>query len=249
MLLRFIALALLLLAAGPAAAQPAIVEAAPDSDEQNFNESYDASAPVSGSPLVGLRVGDLPAVASNNVLVVGPPDQGGGVCLRVTTRDGRFSAANFYDVPVDATGKLVRVSPLTRQYVSELGRYPADEVAFRAFASATRDCSPGGAVNLPLYDGAPASNPQLVVFANGKSQPATAALYNTDKSEPPDGLAPIAIVDCAPAGGSMIAYDLVCAVPLPAGFSGHALLTVEFSDGFTTDRYDYRTFVPRLAAP
>lgn len=152
-------------------------------------------------------------------------------------------------MPVDANGKLVRVSPLTRQYVSPLGRYPADEVAFRAFASATADCSPGGAVNLPLYDGAPASNPQLVVFANGKSQPATASLYDTAEARAPAGLAPLASVDCPPAGGSLIACDLVCAVPLPAGFSGHALLAVEFSDGFTTDRYDYRTFVPMLAAP
>jgi hypothetical protein len=47
----------------------------------------------------------------------------------------------------------------------------------------------------------------------------------------------------------MIAFDLVCALPLPPGFSGHALLAVEFSDGFSTDRYDYRTLVPRLAAP
>ena len=67
--------------------------------------------------------------------------------------------------------------------------------------------------------------------------------------EAPAGLGPFATVDCTPAGGTMIANDLICAVPLPAGFSGHALLAVEFSDGFTTDRYAYRTFVPRLAAP
>jgi hypothetical protein len=246
MVLRFVALALLLLATGQASAQPAIIEATPPGE---FNESYDDSAPVSGSPLVGLRLGGEPALSGNNVVVAGPPAIGDGVCLRVTTRDGRFSAANFYELPKGSGGVLVRVTPLSKDHTRELGSYPADEVAFRAFASATPECSPGGAVNLPLYDGAPAANPQLVVFANGKSQPATASLYDTDEFEAPAGLGPFATVDCTPAGGTMIAYDLICAVPLPAGFSGHALLAVEFSDGFTTDRYAYRTFVPRLAAP
>jgi len=245
MLLRLLLLAVVLLAAGPAAAQADIVDA---SLAGKINESYDNSVAVSGSPLVGLRLGGVQAASGNSVIVAGPPAADNGVCLRVTTRDGRFSAANFYAPAAGVSGELIRVAPLAQEYEPQLSRYPADEVAFRAFASASGNCSPGGAVNLPIFDGDPAEPRQLVVFANGKSQAATASLYETEASEAPAGLAPVATAGCTPAGGSMIAFDLVCKLQLPPGFNGRALLSVEFSDGFSTDRYDYRTLVPHLAA-
>jgi hypothetical protein len=245
MVFRFVALALIWLTALPALAQSDIVEA---SLVDSINESYDESAPVAGSPLVGLRLGEVSQRDGNNVLIAGPPVVGGGVCLRVTTRDGRFSASNFYQTPVDASALLVRVAPLAERYRNELDRYPADEVAFRAFASSSGTCSPGGAINLPIVDRHPVRAWQLVVFANGKSQSARALLYAGEVAAVEPSLPLIASADCTAAPGATIAYDLICTLPLPSGFAGRALLSVEFSDGFTTEHYDYQTLVPQLAS-
>lgn len=247
MLLKWFARIFAVLAVAPALAQaPAIVDAEPA--RPPLNEAYDDSAPVSGSPLVGMRLGALSAVAdSNSVVVVAPPEAGSQVCLRVTTRDGRFSASNLYD-PGGGLPQFVRLRPLADRYRAQLSNYPADEIGFRAFASTSSDCIPARAVNLPVYDAASGPATPLVLFANGKSQPATAALYRTDAAEPPDGLDPVVSAACTPpVAGSMIAYDLVCRLDLPAGFSGRALVALEFSDGFSTDRYYYATAIPGAA--
>jgi len=248
MSLRLFTLALAALAAGPSLAQaPQVLDATPP---DRFNESYDVSAPVAGSPLVGLRLGDLEA-APNSITVIGPPSGDLGVCLRVTTKDGRFSSANNFGVSGDASGRLVRISPLTLQYQSQLRQYPAGEIAFRAFGTGSaEECVPAHAVNLPVLGSDAATAGRLVLFANGKSQPASAALYATDAVQPPADLQPLTKADCDPAtGGTTVAYDLICRLDLPAGFSGRALLALEFSDGFSTDSYYYATLVPQLAKP
>ncbi len=248
MLARFCTLAWALLAAVPALGQaPQVIEA---NAPENFNESYDLSAPVAGSPLVGLRLGDLEAAGDNAITVIGPPAGDSGVCLRVTTKDGRFSSANNFGVTGNASGQLVRISPLTQEYRSQLSQYPAGEIAFRAFGTSSSECVPARALNLPVLGSDAATSSRLVLFANGKSQPATVALYPTDATEPPPGLRPVAETGCTPAtGGTTVAYDLVCRLDLPSGYSGRALLALEFSDGFSTDSYYYATLVPQLAAP
>lgn len=236
-------LAALVWTASGAMAQPVIVDAEAPAPEA-FNESYDESSPVSGSPLVGLRLG-TPDVASGNVaLIAGLAAFDGSLCLRVTSKDGRFHAANAYSLAPAPADALVRVTPLARKFAEALEGYGPTQVAIRAFASETAACMPAKAVNLPVLDGPRSPGSDLVVFANGKSQPAELALLTAAPE-------PVVEAPCDPAGdGANIAYDLVCRVSLPDDLAGRATLRLRFSDGFgTPDDYTFDLNLPAVAAP
>lgn len=246
-----IALLVLALSAPPILAAGAlpIVDAAPLADKV-FVESYDRSSPVAGSPLVGLVLGGTAAVAANSVTVIGPPLSNRNVCLRVTTKDGRFSAANIYQFTADAAPALLRMAPLTVQFVEQLRGYPADQVAVRAFVARNADCLPAGALNLPASTPGGAGSNDLFVLANGKSQPAQVALFSGDAKANPD-LQPETFAVCQTAEkGANIAYDLICRLPLSASLTGSVQLRLRYSDGFgATDDYFYLVLLPAPAQP
>jgi hypothetical protein len=224
-------------AGATAAAEPVIVDATPPA---TFIESFDQSAKVSGAPLVGLRLGSATLLRDNTALL-GPPDATGKLCVRVTTKDGRYYADNTYVVEAAPLESLIRLRPLSVKYPDILRGYASDQVAIRAFVSAAEGCLPAQAVNLPVLDGPRTAAADLLVYANGKSQPARVALLDGDRS--------LADAACTTApDGANIAYDLVCALPTAGIPAGTLTLQLQFLDGFgTADTYLYPIHLPSVA--
>lgn len=207
-------------------------------------ESYDPTAQVSGPPLVGLRLGPVEGHLDPQGLVVVRPDaQGLTICVRTTSQDGRLSASGKYRIEADRpNAAYVRLRPVAQKHEAEFSRYPGAEVGIRVYATRSAECLPEKPVHLPFFadEGlVGAERLALVVFANGRSQVGSAALYE------PDGGGPLARADCERAGAaSLIAYDLRCPLELPVGAGGRLVLQLSFNDGFATTDYRFDVRLP-----
>jgi hypothetical protein len=221
---------------GVAAAQEAgVVDIAPAQDGQ-FRESYDDSRPVSGSALVGLRLGDAKGRVSPDDIVLLRPLHGQRFCVHSITQDGRFSASNLYLLPSDAPpSSYVRLKPMTRAYGDKLVAYPMNQLAVRAFVPKGDNCSPAEALHIPeVADGG--NLDVLYVFVSSRTQTVSAALSGQDGG---------AQVACEQAGDSaFIAYDQMCRIPLTLNKPGVAQLDLELNDGFSSRHYDYAVMLP-----
>jgi hypothetical protein len=225
-----------------------------DADLTNeLHESYDP-AEVSGSPLVGLRIGSVGGkLRPESLIVVRPNSPGGTICVRATTQDGRYSASNAYRIKEDnPKAVFARLSPITMEYGDILADYENDEFAVRAYATRAENCSPTKPMHLPLLAdeslAAPtASRSELVVFANGRSQIGRATLHA--RGEAGKGMASEVLdsADCVRAGASsLIAYDLTCRLDLSGDAVGPVVLVLEFNDGFGITEYHFDVYLPEL---
>lgn len=225
------------LSCGVAVAQEEPVDITPLGGENNLMESFDESRPVSGSALVGLRLGDAQGhVDPQNVVLLRPP-AGATICVHSMTQDGRFSASNPYILPEGADpGAHLRLTPITKLYSNELASYSANQLAVRAFVPEGEGCSPADAKHVPAIAIGSELN-VLYVFVSSRTQSARASL---GKDAP---------VDCVQAGTSaFIAYDQMCEIPFEAeeivGAEGIAVLDLELDDGFSSEHYKYFVILP-----
>ncbi|GLQ53808.1 hypothetical protein [Devosia nitrariae] len=202
-----------------------------DPEPENFKESFDESRAVSGSALVGLRLGDAQGQVVPDDIVLLRPSGGGTICVHAMTQDGRFSASNPYVVPEDASpGRYLQLEPITREHRVRLASYPADQFAVRAFVPVGEGCSPAGATHVPAV-ATGGDLKVLYVFVNSKTQSVRASLGQE------------APVDCEPAGTSaFIAYDQKCRITFEA--KGTAVLDLELDDGFGSEHYQYSVVLP-----
>jgi hypothetical protein len=208
-------------------------------------ETYDSAAKVAaGSPLVGLRIGNVEGrVDLRNVRILAPPALYAEICVRSTTQDGRFSAFNAYGIPSNAGAAVLRLEPLTRSYKQELSRYAAGQLAVGAFAAELAGCPAAGALYLPLMRPGAV---ELVVIANSRSRSASVEVYPVPVDVATPELEPLQQNECRPVGESgRIAFDLECRVQLaeqraPAEY----YLRLVFDDGFAADPYLYRVYLP-----
>lgn len=228
------ALMALLAASAPASSTDLAV---PPPGEQ-FHEVYDDEAPVSGSPLVGLALGVVEAPLDLAAITLVAPPPGWPICVRATTRDGRYMASNPYTIEGPPQGGPVRLERLTRAFATQLAGYSLSGFALRAYVEGAPDCSPTGALHLPQIRAADADAP-LVVMANGQSRMATARLLDEAGTR-------IAEAACVtPGGAALIAFDLVCTLSraaLPGG--GRAEVELVFNDGFSDDLMRFRVLLP-----
>lgn len=216
---------------GISVAQEALVVDIFPPDVENFLESFDESRPVSGSALVGLRLGDAEGYVVPDEIVLLRPPTGATICVHAMTQDGRFSASNPYVLPQGPDSRVyLRLKPVTKDHRDELALYPADQLAVRAFVPNGDNCSPSGATHVPAVARGSELD-VLYVFVNSKTQSVRASLGQE------------ILVDCEPAGTSaFIAFDQMCRVPIKAG--GLALLDLEFDDGFGSEHYQYPVILP-----
>lgn len=214
-----------------------IVEAEPP---EPFHESYDPNANVSGGQLVGLRIGPSQQDPTGP-LFVSLATPATKLCVSAISQDGRYLATNPFGVPTGGATPTVRISSISRQYVTELARYASDDIAIRMFVESGASCDPGEALNTP-YASSPAGGNVLQVLANARAFGARAKLEA-------DGVL-IADVRCERLGDdARIAYDTICRLPLPVADARTGQLTLLFNDGFSDTPYSYRVLIPRVVAP
>ncbi|MCF3936399.1 hypothetical protein L1787_23685 [Acuticoccus sp. M5D2P5] len=243
--MRWVILFLGLLSASPLAAQTVVIAEA--TRVGNLVESYDPAADVAaGSPLVGLRLGGAAGTLQlDHVLLIRPPSFDEWICLETTTQDGRYNGHARYEVTgSNPDAALVQVRPITELQGTmrqQLEQYDPATYAVRAFATRDETCSPSGAVHLPSVAEPGAVGGNLVVTVNGRAMSGSAELRGIAGGEP------IASAECDRAGGgSLIAFDLTCELPLdgaPDGL-GAADLALIFDDGFGETTYTYKVFLP-----
>ena len=218
------------LCCGVAVAQEEPIEISPPT-RADLTESFDDSRPVSGSALVGLRLGDAQGQVDPGNIVLLRPSGGGKICVHSMTQDGRFSASTPYVLPADARpGAYLLLQPITNDYFNELASYSANQLAVRAFVPDGEGCSPARATHVPAVATGSELN-VLYVFVSSRTQSVRARLGQHDQ------------VVCEQAGTSaFIAYDQMCRIPVPE--EGMAILDLELDDGFSSEHYSYSVILP-----
>ncbi|MCQ1571250.1 hypothetical protein NFO65_10895 [Neorhizobium galegae] len=208
------------IASVPAFAQEVAV-ATPGED---FRESYDESAPVSGGVVVGLRLGDTPGkLDPDNVRFA--MTQKTLVCVRALTRDGRYSANNEYTITSTQTAKSVRIFPVTKIHAAALAGYDGRDYALKVFEAKGKDCIPENAVHFPQL-GPRGNSDVLTIMINASSRRVSL--------EAPAGATDI--VCGAPAGGARIAFDQECRVNIHGIQDEVARFVIAMDDGFDTEK-------------
>lgn len=222
---------------GTVATADDIVEAEPP---EPFRESFDANANVSGSKLVGLRIGPSP-IAATGPFFVSLPRPAPELCVQAITQDGRYLATNPFRVPDGAEAPTLRIASLSRQYQAELSAYAPEDIAVRTFVDGGAACNPGEALNIP-YAASPVGGDALEVLVNTRS-------FGTRARLEAEG-ALIAETKCETVSqGTRIAYDKICRLTLPAGETRTGELTLLINDGFSDQAYRYNVLIPRVGAP
>lgn len=200
-----------------------VATAEPETAE-DFKETFDQSAPVSGGIVVGLRLGDaVGKLDPGDVRFVST--QQTLVCVRALTRDGRFFSNNKYAVTNQQTAASVRLQPVTREHKSELAGYNGSDYALKVFEARGVDCLPTDALHLPQMTSGPNLD-TLTIMINASSRKVSL--------EAPVGARDIR---CGyPPGGARIAFDQECSVNIAGIREGDARFTIAMDDGFATEK-------------
>ena len=218
------------------------VVAATPADGQVFNESYDPLAAVSGSPLVGLKVGALSgSIDVENIVVSISALDGEYLCVRSTTQDGRYFADNAYVVRTPTSRPArVKLTPFTKSLHDNLSRYSSEQLAVRTYRSASSECRPFQALNFPQISSSVSALPQLHTFANSRGRSLTAQLsYSLDNK------LIRRMGRCRPsAAGARISFDKICSFELPENGGLEVSLLFSLDDGFETESRDFRIWLP-----
>lgn len=221
-----------LLAAAPVAhgaEEPPVISA----DSASFREVYDPAVPVSGSAIVGIRLGD-----PNGNIRVGdirlPILPGEAVCVRAVTQDGRFSSNNLYKAAAPLPpGSAARLSPVTLRYSHILSGYKMDAFALKAFASTDGSCTPNGAVHLPQLLPQEGPTRKLAVLVNSGGRYTAMQIAGTPKSP------------CSnTSGGARIAFDKQCIADISAMPAGTTDIRIIMDDGFGEETTVVSVMIP-----
>lgn len=210
-----------------------------EADAASFKESFDHVVPVSGNIIAGLRFGGGAKKISANGTFLAPP-QGRDVCVRVVTRDGRFSASNIYRFVNDeqlsqanAAGR-VHLSPITRNYAEKLANYIVDDLAVSAFMASEGGCAAGKTPYVPQIVSQGKENNVFTVLVNSGGRSCRLTLQSNSKS-----------VQCARfSNGARIAYDQECVMDVTYLTPGINNFVLVLDDGFNEERSSFQVIVP-----
>ncbi len=203
-------------------------------DPGSFMESYDSAVPVSGSTVVGVRLGEADGTVAvrDTQLALLPTDE---ICVRSVTRDGRFSANNIYKLSSPASNRdRARLSPVTLSYAHELSAYKKDDFAVAAFTAQGGSCQPSEAIYLPEL-----ANPQrpwqhLTILINSGAR---YSVLIVDKSQQK-------VLCQRIAQGPLIVYDQKCQVVADLLSEGINDFTLVMDDGFGDESVPFQVMLP-----
>lgn len=200
----------------------------------DFNERYAGNTQVNGQFLSGLSYA---ATATKGALgdlklglVRGGDQPSATVCIRVTTDDGRYWAANMYRAknPSSAPPKI----PVPTRYAEQLGVYGADSLLL--LATLAEDCNEAASkVYVPAIIGSRQEKTSLLAYVNVSQSRVVAGLEDEGKKVLAEG-------KCRkPAGGPRVTYSHVCEIPVPDTMKGATLdlvIGVKGMTGSTTNQ-------------
>lgn len=173
----------------------------------DFTERFSGNTQVNGQFLTGLAFDsaanelDLSAVR-----LIYPAETSGMVCVRLTTDDGRYWAANLYTA-VDGY-KSPPVIPLPTSYDAQLRAYGADGLLL--LASQSDDCAEtSGKLLMPAVFGTRDPEAPLMAFVN-VSQGRPSAWLELAGNRLGDGICE------RPEGGAKVTYSHFCRLDIPA---------------------------------
>ncbi len=176
-------------------------------DPSGFNERFAGNTKVSGQFLTGLALdGGEQTLNLSQVRLIYPADDTGMVCVRLTTEDGRYWAANLYN----AAGAFSAppVIPLPTSYDEQLADYGVDGLLL--LAAQSDDCAEtSGKLLMPALFGERQPGAPLVAFINVSQGRPSAWLENDGGPVGENGICE------KPEGGSKVTYSHICKLALP----------------------------------
>lgn len=190
----------------PVNAQSSLELVAPE----GFVERFSGNAQVSGQFLTGLAfINPEDDFDLSRIRVVYPDAEADGrLCVRLTSDDGRYWAANLYRSAEDTQG--YPSVPLPTAYSDHLVQYGLQGLLFMVSKSA--DCqSTSGQTLLPAVLGAPDSDAELTAFVNVSQGRVASWLVDAQ------GTASERVMCEQPAQGAKVTYSHQCTLPVALG--------------------------------
>ncbi|MFG1319227.1 hypothetical protein [Xanthobacter autotrophicus] len=160
----------------PAMAEEAVADALAVAVQPSV-ETYDPSAPVSGSPIAGIAIGRASGTLPLDGLQLVAPRSDATFCVHAITQDGRYTLRGTYKAPASGPADVLAIRPLTHRYAKELGEVKAEQFAVKAFLATNGNCHPSTAIHLPQVAGRGAV---LVVAVNGGSRSGCVSAWKID---------------------------------------------------------------------
>lgn len=177
---------------------------------EGFTERFSGNTKVSGQFLTGLAFDSGQAALDlSAVRLIYPADAAGMVCVRLTTDDGRYWAANLYTAAENY--EAPPVIPLPTSYDAQLSEYGPDGLLL--LASQADDCAEtSGKLLMPAIFGTRAPDAPLLAFVNVSQGRPTAWLESAGQLLG-DGVCE------RPDGGGKVTYSHICRIIVPTGLS------------------------------
>jgi len=184
------------------AQEPRLELANPD----GFTERFSGNTQVNGQFLTGLAFdSSANTLDLSAVRLIYPANISGMVCVRLTTDDGRYWAANLYTAADSYDAPPV--IPLPTSYDAQLRAYGADGLLL--LASQSEDCAEtSGKLLMPAVFGTREPDAPLLAFVN-VSQGRPSAWLERDGSRLGEGVCE------RPEGGGKVTYSHFCSLNVP----------------------------------
>lgn len=174
----------------------------------DFTERFSGNTKVSGQFLTGLAFDSGPGTLDlSSVRLIYPAEASGMVCVRLTTDDGRYWAANLYTAAENYQSPPI--IPLPTSYDSQLREYGVDGLLL--LASQSDNCAETtGKLLMPAIFGARHPEAPLLAFVN-VSQGRPSAWLELDGERLGEG-------KCErPGDGAKVTYSHLCRLSVPVG--------------------------------
>lgn len=215
------------------------------SDPRAFRESFSASAP-SGTragtraveTLVGVRIGpaDDPFDPASLRVAIGPSNAQGTLCLRMISRDGRYSASARYTR--DTVTPAMPLLDVPTRFPNELRGIAKKDMAVQAFSAP--DCADFARATelFATVNGSPTANDMLILQINAPASRVRAQLLRAD--------APVTeAILCLPIDGARVGFSNECRLPLATVRTGAYRLVM--NETTSTGAQQSRTYAISLS--
>lgn len=215
-----------------------------EKDEEKFVEYVDPRPDVSGSPLVGIRLGEINGkINVDNVYIVIPLHKKElSICISNTTKDGRYFSENLYAITyLEENASFARVRPFTVKESKNLKTYNAEDVAVLAFYEESGRCLTKDATYLPQIISSTKKPDNLKLQINSSARITKAFLQLNTNDEP----VPIKGTCEAVCGNACLTFDTECTFSqLSVPKAGKTNLKLVFDDGFGEDVHEFMLLLP-----
>lgn len=212
----------------------------------NFHEAIDPRPDVSGSPIVGFRLGEARGSVDVDDIYIVIPSIPPPICIEATTQDGRFSAENLYldDDPSEKYGTFAKVKPFAqaKRTKNAVEEYPLAQLAIRAYQNKEGSCVAKDAVFLPQCLKPSSTAKSLFVQVNAGSSSTSAVLEYVDyRKKRVTGVG-----KCHPAAGNAhLTFNTICRFePLRLDKPTKITVMIMLDDGFDEETFSTEVLIP-----